>query len=169
MTIAEYLIAHKGELKVTNLVFLRRPGEILLAMKKRGFGAGRWNGPGGKLQAGETSEVSAAREVHEEIGVVTGKLAEVATLKFYFEDDPTDPLQNIICHVYVCNEWEGEPSESEEMAPRWFGLRAIPYSEMWPDDEFWLPQVLAGEYVEAEFLFGAGDVVRDMRVHSTRH
>lgn len=169
MTISEYTSVCTSELKPTNLVFLRRQGQLLLAMKKRGFGAGRWNGAGGKLETGETSAQSAARETREEIGVITGKLIEVAVLKFYFEDDPNDPVQNIICHVYVCNEWEGEPSESEEMAPRWFGLRAIPYSEMWPDDEFWLPQVLAGEYVEAEFLFGVGDVVRDMRVHSTRH
>jgi len=34
--------------KVLTLVFLRRPGQILLGMKKRGFGQGRWNGFGGK-------------------------------------------------------------------------------------------------------------------------
>jgi mutator protein MutT len=164
MTIAEYLVAHKGELKVTNLVFLKREGQLLLAMKKRGFGAGRWNGPGGKLNVGETPEMSAAREVHEEIGVVTGELAEVATLKFYFEDDPNDPVKNIICHVYVCEEWKGEPIESEEMAPKWFSLDEIPYAEMWPDDEYWLPQMLDGKYVEAEFLFASGDVIRDMIV-----
>ena len=49
--------------KVLTLVFLRREGEVLLGMKKRGFGEGKWNGFGGKVEAGETIVEAAAREV----------------------------------------------------------------------------------------------------------
>jgi hypothetical protein len=31
-------------LRLTTLCYVRREGEILLAMKKRGFGQGKWNG-----------------------------------------------------------------------------------------------------------------------------
>ena len=47
--------------KVLTLVFIRRQGEILLGYKKRGFGAGKWNGFGGKVEAGETIEEAAER------------------------------------------------------------------------------------------------------------
>ena len=46
--------------------------ELLLAMKKRGFGMGKWNGVGGKLdlEKGDKDVVAAAvRETEEEIGV----------------------------------------------------------------------------------------------------
>ena len=56
--------------KVLTLVFLRREGEVLLGMKKRGFGEGKWNGFGGKVEAGETIVEAAAREVKEECGYV---------------------------------------------------------------------------------------------------
>lgn len=148
----------------TTLVFLRRDGEILLAMKKRGFGAGRWNGAGGKLDRGETFGEAAAREVQEEIGVTTGVLTEVAKLMFYMDDYDGDPIKNVECIVYLCEDWAADPAESEEMAPQWFALSAIPYPEMWPDDIYWLPEVLAGKYVEAEFWFAHGDVLRDMKL-----
>ena len=156
MTLAEYKSTHNGEFKQTNLVFLRREGQILLAMKKRGFGAGRWNGAGGKLEPGETFKAAARREVREELGVDVGKLTEVATLKFYWTI-AEHSMKNVITAVYVCEEWAGEPVETEEMAPQWFDLKDIPYPKMWADDEFWLPQVLAGNYIEAELLFGSED------------
>lgn len=148
----------------TSLVFLRRDGEILLAMKKRGFGEGRWNGPGGKLIPGETFEAAAAREVLEEIGVQLAGIKQVAELQFYMDEYDGDVMKNIHCKVFVCREWSGEPAESEEMAPQWFGLDAIPYEQMWADDVYWLPEILAGRYVEAKFWFGTGDTVRDMKV-----
>ena len=163
MTLAEYKSTHNGEFKQTNLVFLRREGQILLAMKKRGFGAGRWNGAGGKLEPGETFESAARRETREEIGVAPKGLTEVATLKFYWTVDVHD-MKNVITVVYVCDEWEGEPVETEEMAPQWFDVAEIPYAQMWSDDEHWLPRVLAGEYVEAEMLFGPNDELLDKLV-----
>lgn len=163
MTLAEYKKNYQPVPKQTTLVFLRREGEILLAMKKRGFGAGRWNGPGGKVEAGETIEAAAKREVHEEIGVRVGHLAQVASLHFYFVPEAGD-AEYIECTVYATTSWEGEPAESEEMAPRWYNEADIPYSEMWPDDMYWLPGVLEGKILHAEFIFDRSDNVLDMDV-----
>ena len=54
--------------KVLTLVLLREANRVLLGMKKRGFGVGKWNGFGGKLEQGETVLEAAAREVREECG-----------------------------------------------------------------------------------------------------
>lgn len=39
------------------------------------------------------------------------------------------------------------------MQPAWFKLREIPYALMWSGDILWLPRVLAGEKLLAEFMF----------------
>jgi mutator protein MutT len=136
-------------MKNTTLLFLLRDNHILLAMKKRGFGVGRWNGVGGKIEAGESIEQAAARECLEEIGVSPGQLECVAHLTFTFPDGTTD----VLTHVFVTHNWQGDPIETEEMAPQWFHHADIPYHTMWPDDQLWLPHVLDGRKIVATFGF----------------
>jgi mutator protein MutT len=140
--------------KVTTLCFLLRDGQVLLAMKKVRFGKGKWNGVGGKADPGETPEQATIREAQEEIGVTPLALEKVATLDFSFPDTPEDGFDQIR-HVYLVRKWEGEPVETEEMAPGWFGLQDIPYAQMWPDDPYWLPQALSGKQLEGRFSFDA--------------
>ena len=47
--------------KVYTLVFLNQNEQVLLGLKKRGFGEGRWNGFGGKVEEGETIFEAAKR------------------------------------------------------------------------------------------------------------
>jgi mutator protein MutT len=139
-------------MKDLSLLFLLRGDEILLAMKKRGFGAGRWNGVGGKIEPGETIEQAAVRECQEEIGVEPLEIEKVAVHEFY---GPNEPIGKV--HVFLSRKWVGEPFETEEMAPLWHKLEEIPYDDMWQDDRVWLPQVLAGRKLEGKFSFDAED------------
>ncbi len=50
--------------KILTLCFFERGDEVLLGMKKRGFGVGLWNGFGGKVEAGEAVEAAAHVELH---------------------------------------------------------------------------------------------------------
>jgi mutator protein MutT len=137
--------------KICTLLFLRKGDDILLAMKKRGFGANRYNGVGGKIDSGETIEQALVRECQEEIGVTPQTYQKVAEHDFVQPHGP-EPWRMYV-HVYMCDSWEGEPAESEEMAPEWFKVTEIPYAQMWQDDEFWIPQVLGGDKVYGEFTF----------------
>jgi len=154
----------------TTLLFLikknnNKISEILLAMKKRGFGAGRWNGVGGKLQEGETIEQALIREVKEEIDVSVeeSNLKKVGELAFDF---PHRPDFDQVVHVYVTETWSGEPIESEEMKPQWYLADEMPYDVMWPSDMFWVPQVINGELVKGPVTFAEGDVVAEQHVQS---
>lgn len=136
------------------LVFLIKPDEkrILLAMKKRGFGVGKWNGVGGKLHGEETIKEAAIREAQEEISVELNHndLENVAIIDFFFEGKPEFDQQ---AHVFFAETWQGDPSESEEMKPQWYFYDTLPFSDMWVDDPFWLPRVIAGEKLKAQFVF----------------
>ena len=123
-----------------------------MAMKKRGFGMGRWNGVGGKVSDGESVELATVREAQEEIGVIIlpKDLKKIADLYFRFVDKED---WNQHCSVYMTSIWKGEPAESEEMKPHWYSIDKLPYETMWVDDKYWLPRVLAGEKLEAHFIF----------------
>lgn len=56
-----YLRMERPPNKLLTLLFVLEPGRVLLGMKKRGFGVGRWNGFGGKVQLGESIEEGAIR------------------------------------------------------------------------------------------------------------
>jgi len=139
-------------MRTTTLCLLVKEGEVLLAMKKRGFGVGKWNGVGGKLEEGETIEQAVLRETKEEIGVDSKEehLVKVGNIKFYFngKEDWNNDM-----HIYLMSNWEGEPRETEEMRPQWFKHEEIPFTEMWADDKHWLPRVLKANKIEGEFHF----------------
>lgn len=138
------------------LLLLRRDDQILLAMKKRGFGAGKWNGVGGKLEPGETVVQAMIRETEEEINVTPTSYHQVAELDFIQDADSDDPWHMYV-YAYVADAWQGEPTESEEMAPQWYSIDQIPYKDMWDDDEFWMPRVIAGEKLTGRFIFDSND------------
>jgi 8-oxo-dGTP pyrophosphatase MutT (NUDIX family) len=149
----------------TNLCFLVRDGEVLLAMKKRGFGIGKWNGVGGKVKEGENVRAAAVREIEEEIGIFVedADLEDRGALKFSFENNPDWDNET---RIFVVRKWKNEPSESEEMRPQWYPKGNLPFNEMWVDDPHWLPKILAGKKVEGNFLFtkdGAAMISFDVR------
>ena len=118
--------------------------EVLLGLKRTGFGRGKIVGIGGHVEAGETNAEAVVREVWEEAGVVVRQedLAHAGVVEFIF---PTRPEWNMSCRLFTTRRWEGEPAESPEITPEWFDVGALPLRLMWQDAEHWLPPALAGE------------------------
>ncbi len=133
------------------LLFLKRRESVLLIRKKRGHGAGKINGPGGKLDPGETPVAGAVRETLEETGIEV--LDPELHGRFRFVDLKAPQWFG---YVFLGREYRGEPVETAEAIPFWCPIDALPFAEMWDDDRVWLPRLLAGERLEGDFLFDDG-------------
>lgn len=140
------------------LLFVIRDGEILLIRKKRGLGAGKINGPGGKLEGDETPLQCALRETHEELGIHATSVEYSGEHQFQFVDG-----YSLHVHVYRASGFIGQPVETDEAIPLWFPLDAIPYDEMWMDDRIWLPLLLSRDIFHGRWLFD-GDQMLDYQL-----
>lgn len=142
----------------TCLCLIRRTGadgpQILLGLKKAGFGAGKWVGLGGHIEPGEKPAAAAVREVQEESGLAVppDSLQHVASIEFRF---PARPSWDQTAEVFATSVFSGELAESDEVAPRWFAEHAMPFGQMWDDARYWLPLVLAGAHLDVMFTFAA--------------
>ncbi len=142
------------------LLFVIREGKILLIRKKRGLGAGKINGPGGRLEEGETPEQAAVREVEEELLVTPSEIRPAGELSFQFMDG-----HSIHVWVFTATECAGEAKETEEAVPLWTELDQIPYDEMWADDRIWVPLMLEGRSFSGRFVFD-GDAMLDHQLET---
>ena len=131
-----------------NLCFVTRGDEVLLIHKKRGLGAGKINGPGGRLEPGETATQAAVREVQEELGVTPFDPQARGELHFQFADGYA-----LHCTVFSADGCEGEPVETDEAIPLWVRRDDIPFDRMWADDRHWLPGFLEGRCFRGFFEF----------------
>lgn len=137
------------------LVFVVTDGRILLIRKKRGLGAGKINGPGGRLEPGEIPFDCAVREVQEELCTTPIGLEHLGVLRFQFVDGYSTHV-----FVYRALDFDGEPTETDEALPIWAPLDALPFQEMWADDRVWLPLLIAGKRFDGRFIFD-GDAMLD--------
>ncbi len=137
----------QGEMPAT-LMFVVQNDQILLIEKLRGIGKGKINGPGGKIDPGETPAECVIRECQEELHITPSNPIKMGELWFKMSDIP-----DIHCHVYTANEFDGEPTATEEAIPRWTPLKAIPWHRMWQDDQHWLPHMLDGREFLGKFVF----------------
>ena len=125
------------------------PTEVCLAMKKRGFGKGMWNGAGGKPEVGESIEMAARREVEEEFDVYITDMDKKAEIEFILLRED----KKVTMYAFLVNNWEGEPVETEEMKPKWFKIGEVPYDRMWKSDSEWLPLILSGKKIKAKYTY----------------
>lgn len=64
----------------------------------------------------------------------------------------------IAVHVFTSIKWTGNPTETKEMKPEWFGFDEIPYDKMWKDDKLWLPWLLGQD---PQYFVGAAHFDQD--------
>ena len=140
---------------ITNLCIVYQHPRVLLGMKKRRFGVGKWNGYGGKIEGDESIEESLFREVKEEADIDIHNPEKLGIIEFTFVETGL-VIEN---HIYKVTNFSGEPIETEEMRPEWFHVDSIPFKDMWADDPYWMPLFLQGKKFKGKFTFGKDDII----------
>jgi 8-oxo-dGTP diphosphatase len=147
--------------KVNICYIINEKGEVLLQKKRRGFGEGNWNGPGGKIEPGETPEEATIREIKEETDLTVRNLEKMAELEFIFPDESS----NNYCHVFISTDFEGDPKDMGEGELQWFKKEDVPLDKMWDDDKYWLMDVLNGKHINKRFYFNnQGRVIKHINL-----
>ena len=151
----------------STLVNILRENEILLGMKKRGLGVGKWNGFGGKLTPDETLKECAVRELSEECSLKVDEddLKQIGILMFDFVGENFFLEVN----VFKTSTFSGCPTESEEMAPKWFLTENVPFAKLWADDILWYPLMFQNKLFYGVFQFQGHDnmISHDLQVVSS--
>jgi 8-oxo-dGTP diphosphatase len=119
--------------------------EVLLGLKKKGFGTGKIVGIGGHLEPGESPAQAVCREVSEEVGIVVrpADLIPAGTVEFVFP--AKQGTWDMFATIFLARIFSGEAIESDEIAPEWHPAGTLPQERMWADAQHWLPAMLAGD------------------------
>ena len=126
----------------------RERQKLLLIMKKKGLGKGKFNAPGGRLEPGETPLQAAIRECREEVSLTP--LAPEKRMELHFQFTSGYALYG---EAFFTDSWEGEAQPSDEADPFWYDLDSLPWDNMWEDDRHWLPLALEGKKLRGFYVF----------------
>lgn len=138
-------------MKEATLAIIRKDGNVLLGFKKKGeIGAETLNGPGGKVEAGETALACVIRETMEEVGMtlLPERLTETALITFHHAGVP-----DFRVHVFYTDAYAGEPVETADMIPDWYDVTALPFDRMLESDRAWFEKAALGEHFSANVYY----------------
>jgi 8-oxo-dGTP diphosphatase len=109
----------RATLLVVAAALVNDKNEVLVAQRPEGKRlAGRWEFPGGKVEADESPEEALVREIREELGI---ELQPEGIEPFWFlsHDYKKDYGFHLLMPVYLCRKWAGTPSAVEHAAITW--------------------------------------------------
>lgn len=125
--------------------------EVLLGLKRTGFGTGRVVALGGKIDGRESAREAAVREVREESGIDL-RPEDVLCAGRITWSFPARPAWNMAAFLFTAGAGAATPVPSEEIEPRWYPVDAIPWDGMWQDAPHWVPHLLEGRTVDAAIV-----------------
>jgi 8-oxo-dGTP diphosphatase len=152
-------------MKLATLVYVKRNGQTLMihrVKKANDFHEGKWNGLGGKFEAGETPEECAVREVCEEAGL------EIRNLRLHgFITFPAfDGIDDWYVFLLTARDFTGELIDSPEGRLEWIDDAQIPNLNLWDGDKIFLPWLDQEKFFSAKFEYDRGRMTRyDVRFY----
>lgn len=128
--------------------------EVLLGLKRTGFGTGRVVALGGKIDGHESAADAAVREVAEESGIALMEedLRDAGRIRWSF---PARPGWNMAAFLFTASAGTATAVASDEIEPHWYPVDDVPWDGMWQDAPHWTPAVLDGRRVDARIVMAA--------------
>ncbi len=140
-------------MKLATLVYVKRDSYTLMLHKTKGYQEGKWNGLGGKFDAGESPEDCMKREVLEESGLSVEK----AILKGFLTFPDFDGQDDWYCFVYVVTQFSGDIKPSDEGQLQWIANEEVPSLNLWPGDRIFLPWINQDKFFSAKLRYEKGE------------
>lgn len=145
-------------MKLATLCYVKKDGQTLMIHRiKRAddMHAGKWNGLGGKLEAGETPEECAIREVFEESGlrVRSPRLRGFLTFPAFAKEE------DWYAFVFTITEFAGELIDPAEGKLAWIPDERLSELPLWEGDHIFLPWLDRDVFFSAKFVYQDGRLV----------
>lgn len=120
--------------------------KFLMIRHQRGINKGYVNFPGGKKEVNESMDDCVVRETLEETGLLIKNPKKIGYVEF--------PSMNFYVHIYKSTEFEGNIIENkDEVYAFWVDKDKIPLDEMRQADRNFMPDILAGKYVNRRYNY----------------
>lgn len=145
-------------MKLATLCYVKRDSRTLMIhriKKANDMHRGKWNGLGGKLEAGETPETCAIREIREESGLLAAAplLKGILTFPKFANDE------DWYAFVFVVTQFSGQLSDSPEGVLRWVDDERLLDLELWEGDRIFLPWLARPGFFSGKFVYQNGRLV----------
>lgn len=149
------MAAPRSSTVVATLCYVKDDGRTLMLHRDKKEGdvhRGKWNGLGGKLEAGESPDECVVREVREESGlnILDARLRGVLTFPAFKDGE------DWLVFVYTASRFEGRIGECPEGTLEWVEDPRIAELPLWEGDRVFLPWLDAARFFSAKFVYREG-------------
>jgi 8-oxo-dGTP diphosphatase len=144
-------------MKLATLCYVKNNGKTLMlhrVKKENDMHMGKWNGLGGKFEAGETPEECVIREVKEESGLTIENPRLRGTLTF----PKFSKGEDWYAFVFTASEFEGELIDSSEGILEWIDDSEVLNLNTWEGDKIFLKWLEGDRFFSGKFVYEDGEL-----------
>lgn len=147
-------------MKLATLCYIKdnKTGKTLMIHRiKKGndYHEGKWNGLGGKFDAGESPEDCVIREVKEEAGltITNPKLHGFISFPHF------DGKEDWYVFIFTAEEFSGELIDSHEGKLEWIPNDKLTKLNLWDGDKIFMEWLLQDKFFSAKFVYENGKII----------
>jgi len=120
--------------------------------KQNDYHEGKWNGLGGKFEAGETPEECAIREIEEESGLIVKSIK----MKGFITFPLFDGVDDWYVFLFTADDFSGELIDSPEGQLDWIQNEKLTEIGLWDGDRIFIPWLFEDKFFSAKFNYKDG-------------
>jgi 8-oxo-dGTP diphosphatase len=117
--------------------------------KENDYHKGKWNGLGGKAEAGESPEECVLRELYEESGLKAKKII----MKGFITFPKFDSINDWHVFLFTVPEFEGELIDCNEGELEWVPNEKLTELNLWEGDKIFIPWLFEDRFFSAKFVY----------------
>lgn len=154
--ITSHKVGSFGMVILATLCYIKRDGYTLMMhrnKKANDIHKGKWNGLGGKFEAGETPEECVKREVQEESGLIIQNPRLHGLIMF-----PNFKANDWYVFVFTATDFKGELIDSPEGKLEWIPDEKILGLNLWGSDHIFMRWMQEGKFFAAKFEYEGEDM-----------